>query len=85
MADDEIDSEYPRMSEKFFKTLLSSDMRLYYRTKELNDKLYLHYKGFRCIENMEGFTGLKCLYIEGNGLTEISGLEPCTKLRCLYI
>ena len=37
------------------------------------------------MENLEGFTGLKCLYIEGNGITEIKGLELCTELKCLYI
>jgi dynein assembly factor 1 len=75
---EEEEERYPRLSEKFFKTLLSSDMRLYYRTKELNDKLYLHYKGFRKIEGLEEFTSLKCLYLEGNGFSKIEGLDANT-------
>jgi dynein assembly factor 1 len=55
-----------RMSQEFFKQFLRSDPRLYYNTKELNEVLYLHYKGFRKMENMEGFTGVKCIYFESN-------------------
>ena len=40
---------------------------MYYRTPHLNEKLYLHYKGFSRFKNMEMFTELKCLYFEGNG------------------
>jgi len=35
----------PRMTEKFFKDLFKKEWKLYYRTFELNEKLYLHYKG----------------------------------------
>lgn len=81
----EEESKYPRITDQFLKTLLRSDMRIYYSTRYLNDKLYLHYKGFHKIENLVEFTGLKVLYIEGNAIDEISGLENCTDLRCLYI
>lgn len=79
------EDDYPRINNQFLKKLLSSDIRMYYSTRYLNDKLYLHYKGFRKIENMEEFTGLKVLYIEGNALEKIEGLDKCTDLRCLYI
>lgn len=39
-----------------------------YSTPELNDKLYLHYKGFARIENLEEYTGVKVIYLEGNGM-----------------
>ena len=79
------EENYPRISDQFLKKLLSSDIRMYYNTRYLNDKLYLHYKGFRKIENLEEFTGLKVLYIEGNALEKIEGLDNCKELRCLYI
>lgn len=79
------DEKYPRISEKFLRNLLKSDMRTYYSTKELNDRLYLHFKGFHRIENLQPFTGLRVLYIEGNCISAIEGLEQCTELRCLFI
>lgn len=56
------------MTNKYLYTLCASDKRLYYRTPELNEKLYLHYKGFHYIKNLEQFKDLKALYLEGNGL-----------------
>uniref|UniRef100_A0A0G4G2C9 Dynein assembly factor 1, axonemal homolog n=1 Tax=Chromera velia CCMP2878 TaxID=1169474 RepID=A0A0G4G2C9_9ALVE len=65
--------------------MLRSDRRTYYSTPELNDKLYIHFKGFRKIENLEEFTGIKVLYGEGNGFAKIEGLDTMTKLRSLYL
>ena len=56
-----------------------------YSTPHLNDRLYLHYKGFRAVTNLEAYTGLKVLWLEGNGLTAISGLSAQTEMRTLYL
>jgi Leucine-rich repeat (LRR) protein len=73
------------LTNKYLWNLIQTDKRLYYRCPELNEKLYLHYKGFHNIKNLEQFTDLKCLYFEGNGCKSLKGLETNTKLRCLFI
>eukprot|EP00743_Colponemidia_sp_Colp-15_P002634 GILK01002853.1.p1 GENE.GILK01002853.1~~GILK01002853.1.p1 ORF type:complete len:338 (-),score=71.30 GILK01002853.1:86-1099(-) len=73
------------LTQQALKDLLKSNRNLYYTTAELNDKLFLHYKGYVRIENLEPFTGLKVLYLEGNGLSKIEGLDTLVGLRCLYL
>jgi len=34
-----------QLNNAFFKELFKKEWKLYYRTAELNEKLYLHYKG----------------------------------------
>jgi dynein assembly factor 1 len=54
-----------------------------YRTPHLNDKLYLHFKGFTRIACLEEYTGLKALFLEGNALSSLQGLPPLPELKCL--
>lgn len=56
-----------------------------YATPALNDVCYFHYKGFRAIENLSAYTGVRSLWLEGNGLTRIQGLEGLSRLVCLFL
>lgn len=74
-----------RCTRKWILDHFKKEWKMYYRTFELNEKLYFHYKGFDKIENMDLFPQLKCLYWEGNGVSKISGLETNTELMALYL
>eukprot|EP01012_Entosiphon_sulcatum_P028450 TRINITY_DN3441_c0_g1_i1.p1 TRINITY_DN3441_c0_g1~~TRINITY_DN3441_c0_g1_i1.p1 ORF type:complete len:342 (+),score=55.03 TRINITY_DN3441_c0_g1_i1:28-1026(+) len=56
-----------------------------YRTPELNEKLYLHFKGFTNIAGLEEYTAVRCLWLEGNALSVIEGLDSLVDLRSLYL
>ena len=56
-----------------------------YMTPSLNDKLYLNFQGFSQIENLEEYTGLKSIFLEGNCLDTLDGLQACKELKCLFV
>ena len=43
----------PILTNKFLRELFKKEFKKYYRTPYLNEKLFLHYKGFHFIKNME--------------------------------
>ena len=77
--------ESPRLDDEFIKSLLSSDPDIYFQTRSLNKKLYIHFKGLKKLENLSDFTNLKVLYAESNFIEKIESLDACTELRCLYL
>jgi dynein assembly factor 1 len=54
-----------------------------YRTPSLNDKLYLNFKGFTHIAELDEYSNLKALFLEGNALQSLSGLPKLEQLKCL--
>jgi len=78
-------SEDSIMSKKTIDKILCSDFKEYYRTYELNEILYLHFKSFKKIENLDYFINLKVLYLEGNSISKIEGLSTLTNLTSLYL
>ena len=56
-----------------------------YCTPNLNDKLYLHFKGFSKIEQLDEYVNLCALYLENNCIRKIEGLDQLKQLRYLYL
>lgn len=74
-----------RLTNRWLKELFKKEWKKYYRTPELNEKLFLHYHGFSYLKNMSQFVNLKCLYFEGNGCRSMKGLEKNLEMRSLFL
>lgn len=75
----------PRLTLSFLKKLLFTDDRNYYSDPQLNEVLYLMYRGFSKVENLHIFTNLRCLYLQSNVIVAIEGLQSLTSLASLYL
>jgi dynein assembly factor 1, axonemal len=56
-----------------------------YENPILNEKLFLHFRGFKKIENLEPYTGCKAIWLDSNGFEKIENLDALCELRCLYL
>lgn len=56
-----------------------------YRTPELNEHLYLHFRGFSVIRGLEDYVNCRVLWLENNNLESLEGLETLTVLHSLYL
>ncbi|XP_017779449.1 PREDICTED: dynein assembly factor 1, axonemal-like, partial [Nicrophorus vespilloides] len=83
ICEKDVDLKGPRMSKEFI--LKHCKEQRLYTVPRLNDVLYLHFKGFSRIENLDEYTGLKCLWLENNGILKISGLDHQQELRSLFL
>ena len=75
--------KYPKMTKKSIRAICKKLNQ--YLTPELNDILYLHFQGFSRIENLDEYTGLKCLWLESNGVCKIENIGHLLELKCLYL
>ena len=71
------------LTERFIKELCEKNGQ--FTTPALNDTLYLHYKGFQKIQNLESYVNLKSIWLECNGIREIDGLTHNLKLKMIYL
>lgn len=71
------------ITERFLKELCEENGQ--YATPALNDALYLHYKGFRKLENLESFRNVRAIWLECNGILKIEGLECLQKLKMIFL
>jgi dynein assembly factor 1 len=69
------------MTEKYCSELC--EFNGHYYPPRLNSCLYLHYKGFKKIENLDAFVNIKVLYLENNFITRIENLSQMKQLSCL--
>ena len=56
-----------------------------YENPSLNDKLYLHFRGYKKIANLGPYSSCKAIWLDSNGLDTIEGLDDLVQLRCLYM
>eukprot|EP00659_Diplonema_papillatum_P003393 gene3393-5313_t len=56
-----------------------------YRSPDLNDVLYFHYKGFSNIAEIDEYVNARCLWLEGNAIEKIENLDALVQTRQLYL
>ncbi|PFH38115.1 hypothetical protein BESB_004560 [Besnoitia besnoiti] len=79
----ELDSYGPVMNRALLGQICKESGQ--YESPALNDKLYLHFRGFTKIENLDDYTQVRALWLEGNGIRRIEGLDNLKELKCLFL
>ncbi|CUG89409.1 Hypothetical protein, putative [Bodo saltans] len=72
-----------RMSEELISDICKANGG--FRTPELNEKLYLHFRGFRKIEGLGSFVNCRALWLENNIITDVDGLDNLPVLDSLFL
>ena len=82
---EEILSQHEMSRKAIDYILLNETKTKYYPVHELNESLYLHFKGFSKIDNLSTFKNLKALYLEGNKISKIENLDSLVNLTSLFL
>jgi dynein assembly factor 1 len=82
---EEILSQHEMSRKAIDYILLNETKTKYYPVHELNESLYLHFKGFTKIDNLSTFKNLKALYLEGNKISKIENLDSLINLTSLFL
>ncbi|KRX01690.1 hypothetical protein PPERSA_01560 [Pseudocohnilembus persalinus] len=80
---DQDESGYTIMSKKNLKLICQKDAL--YSDPQLNEKLYLQYKGFDKIQNLDEYVNLRALWLNKNAITEIENIQHLKKLNSLFL
>lgn len=81
-SDNDFDDEMPMTKKAIVDTCMKHGL---YVVPELNDVLYLHYKGFSKINELDEYVNVKTLWLNNNSITTISGLSTLVNLSTLYL
>ncbi|KAL4434994.1 hypothetical protein ABPG74_017750 [Tetrahymena malaccensis] len=74
---------YTIMSKNNLKIICENDEL--YEFPDLNEKLYLQFKGFHKIESLDEYVNLKAIWFNNNGISKIENLTNQTLLISLFL
>jgi len=77
------DNGLPIITKQYLKNLC--DAHDLYTTPSLNERLFVHHKGFQTIQNLDDYINLKVLYLDHNSIKQIENLHMLKNLRGLYL
>mmetsp|Transcript_26522 Transcript_26522/g.47628 ORF Transcript_26522/g.47628 Transcript_26522/m.47628 type:complete len:415 (+) Transcript_26522:1811-3055(+) len=83
-AEPETDEQGHKIITEAYLRKLCAEQEMY-ETPKFNDRLYLHFKGFIDIRNLEAYYNLKAIWLESNCISKIENLRHLTSLRFLYL